>query len=675
MHSSKVTGWAVLAMVLLFAPALFGQEGGEEIIEMHGVDKIDTLLGFVDEMTGKNIVYDAAIKGNRVKIYGGKAEVPRKDLLRFVETILEMNGYIMTEAPGNVLRVIPGKGTGEPIALRVGREGELPNTATTVTQVVTLEHANPAKVSALVKTMVTTGKGGVAVYDDLRTLFITDAAYKVKKILDVIDQIDKPSPKAELETLKVTHASARELAKMLDTLMQRKAAREKVGRKTVERAYIVADERSSSIIVMGLREEIEDVKRVLERLDRPLAEKEGVFHAYQLKNAAATELAKVLSELYQKKAIAARTGGKPSVARQGSPSIVPEPNTNSLLIIAPPDIYQEMEQLIQKLDVRRPQVLIEVMLVEVSFDETTDWGIELATGDQPESGEYTGFAGTGFDLSTIALDDDLNLVRVPALGTGLFAGMFRGTTRIPVILRAWETAGDVEVLAVPRVLTNDNVEATIGIGDEVPYQITTVRDTGTDITWAFVQANMELKITPHISEADHLRLDLNFKVERFGVQLSGSSPPSKSVRNADTKITIPNENTVIIGGLTRTNIRDTETRVPILHRIPLIGRAFKKTKKVREKTHLFIFITPHILREEAFGDLTDISDKVEIKMKNIKKKDWRREAGTWGAKGSGTRAEGAPKITPLDIETTIKEEKNAGNAENTVEAGGEGDRR
>lgn len=664
----------VLAMALLFAPVLFGQEAGEEIIEMHGVDKLDTLLGFVAEMTGKTVVYDAAIRTNKVRIYGDKAEVPRKDLLRFVETILEMNGYIMTEAPGNVLRVIPSKGTGEPIALRVGREGELPDTAATVTQVVALKHADPAKVNALVKTMVTQGKGGVTTYDDLGTLFITDAAYKIKKILAVIDQIDKPAKKAEIETLKVTHASARELAKMLDTLMQRKAARERVGRKTVERAYIVADERSSSIIVMGLPEEIEDVRRILRTLDRPLAETEGVFHAYSLKNASAADLAKVLSDLYQKKAAAEKTGRPPSAVGRG-PSIVPEPNTNSLLIIAPSDVYQEMAQLIEKLDVRRPQVLVELMLVELSPSQTTEWGLELAAAEMPEGGKHTGFAGTGFGLSNVSLNDDGIPVRVPLLGTGLFAGMFRGTTQIPAILRAWETAGEVEVLAVPRVLTNDNTEATISIGDQVPYQRTTVTDAATDITWEFVDASMELKITPHISEAEHLRLDLGIKVERFGAQLDATSPPPKSVRNADTKITIPNEHTVVIGGLTHTSARDTESRVPILHRIPILGHAFKKVTKVKSKTHLFIFITPHILREEAFGDLTDITNKVEIKMKGLKKKDWRREVGTWGVKGGEVQPGAVPEIMPLDVETTVEEEKDAGNAENAVEAGGEGDRR
>lgn len=669
--------WIVLAAALLLTPALLGQEipagGADDIIEMHGVDKLDTLLGFVDMMTGKTIVYDVALKANKVKIYG-KAEIPRKDLLRFVETILEMNGYTMTEAPGNVLRVIPRKGTGEPIALRVGRDGDLPNTSAMVTQVVTLEHADPAKVTALIKTMVTPGKGGVVMYDDLGTLFITDAGYKVKKILDVIDQIDRAAPKVEMETLKVTYASAVALAKMLDMLMQRKATREKTGRKSVERAYIVADERSSSIIVMGLREEIDDVKKVLASLDRPLAEKEGVFHSYQLKNASAEDLAKVLVELYQKKMMADKAG-RPTALKGREPSIVPEPNTNSLLIIAASDVYQEIEQLIRKLDVRRPQVLIELMLVELSPNKTTEWGMELAAAEMPERGKLTGYAGTGFGLSNVVLNDDGIPVRIPLLGTGLFAGIFRGTTQIPVILRAWETTGDVEVLAVPRVLTNDNTEATISIGDEVPYQRTTIRQEATDVTWDFVQANMELKITPHISEAEHLRLDLSLKVERFGPQLDSSSPPPKSVRSVETKITIPDEHTVIIGGLTHTSTRNTENRVPILYKIPFIGRAFKKVTKVQIKTHLFIFITPHILREETFEDLTHISSEVEVKMKDIRKRDWRHEVGLWNGGKGKPEAEVSPKITPLDLKTIVKEEKYAGNAGNTVEAGGKRDRR
>ena len=169
--------WIALVTILLVTPALLGQGvpagGPDDIIEMHGVDKLETLLDFVDRMTEKTIVYDAAMKTNKVKICGGKTEILRKHLLPFIETMLEMNGYTMTEAPGNVLRVIPSKGTGEPIVLRVGRDEDLPNTAAMITQVVTLKHADPIKVSTLIKPMVTPGKGGVAIYDTLATLFIT----------------------------------------------------------------------------------------------------------------------------------------------------------------------------------------------------------------------------------------------------------------------------------------------------------------------------------------------------------------------------------------------------------------------------------------------------------------------------------------------------------------------
>ena len=229
-------------------------------------------------------------------------------------------------------------------------------------------------------------------------------------------------------------------------------------------------------------------------------------------------------------------------------------------------------------------------------------GFEFITGDKPKDGRDTIFAGTGFGLSTITLDEEFRPVRVPLLGTGLFTGVFKDQNHIPALLRTWETAGDVDVLAVPRVLTNDNSDATISIGDEVPYQRTTVQNDIRDITWATSTAMMELKITPHISEADHLRLDLAFKMERFGAQPDLTAPPPKSSRNATTKITVPDMSTIILGGLTHTTVTESETRVPLLHRIPILGSLFKSKRLKDERKELLIFVTPRIL-----ADVSDVA--------------------------------------------------------------------
>ncbi len=646
------------------AAATAGEKVEEDIIEMHGVDKLETLLRFVDKMTDKVVVYDSSIRATKVKIFG-TARIPKKDLLAFVETILAMNGATMVEAPGNILRVVPAREVTEPVNLYIGKE-PLPDTSATVTQVIKLEYANTGQVNTLVRGLITPQTGKVVVYDSLNMLFVTDSAYKLKKVMGIIDMVDIPAPKVQLETIKVEHAPVGEMARTLDTLMQRKAARERTGKKTIERAYIVADERSSSLIVLGLPEEIDEVKKVKDSLDLPVEQIGGMFHYYQLKNTSAADLAKVLVDLYQRKAVAERTrtpGAKPAPAEQ-QPSIVPEPNTNSLLIIAPMDVYKEMEALIAKLDIRRPQVLIEAMLVELSLDNTKDLGFEFITGDKPKAGTDTIVAGTGFGFSSMEFDEEFRPIRVPLLGTGLSAGMFRDENHIPVLLRAWETAGDVEVLAVPRVLTNDNADATISIGDEVPYQRTTITNDTRDITWATSTALMELKITPHISEADHLRLDLAFKLERFGAQPDLTAPPPKSTRNATMKITVPDKSSVVVGGLTHTTMTDSETRVPLLHRIPILGHLFKRTTKIRRKSHLFLFITPRILRpdegEDKFTGLKEISDSVEKKVKDLKKEDWKRETETWGA-GEGnekkTEPPKVPEVDPLPAETNIGDER------------------
>ena len=256
-------------------------------------------------------------------------------------------------------------------------------------------------------------------------------------------------------------------------------------------------------------------------------------------------------------------------------------------------------------------------------------GVELATIDDPSDDSTRGFAATSFGLTQL-VDEDGNPItgdnpgipvgRLPIPSNGIQTGLFRDNIfQIPALLSVLKTENDLRVLAMPRLLTNDNQQARFTVSQAFPVtEFTTTTGVVQQSFDEFEEAKTELKITPHISSANYLRLDIEQLIEVFtAAQIDPSVPPPKTTREITTSITIPNHQTVVIGGLRSHNYRETVNKVPILGDIPILGYLFKNTSRTVSLNHIYIFCTPHILKESDFKDLYKISYDNKVELENL----------------------------------------------------------
>jgi type II secretion system protein D len=289
----------------------------------------------------------------------------------------------------------------------------------------------------------------------------------------------------------------------------------------------------------------------------------------------------------------------------GEPTVIPEINLNSIILVAPSYLHEEVKRTLETMDKRRPQVMIEVAIVEVSGGSDLDFGVEWS---------YLGTDGavnTPFgikNLNTAAGSLPTQNVSGTAL-EGVVAGVLRSNGTMPVILNAVQQDKRMKIRSTPVLLVNDNEEAQFASLQEEPTTSTTQSNSSTAISFnGFVEAGTALTITPHISQGEYIRLEVDLKVESFTASaISPGIPPPKSSSTLKTSVTVPDRQMVIVGGMVSEQTADLDKKVPILGDIPVLGNLFKRTEKGKTQSKLYLFISPKILRDESFEDLKSIT--------------------------------------------------------------------
>jgi general secretion pathway protein D len=410
---------------------------------------------------------------------------------------------------------------------------------------------------------------------------------------------------------------------------------------------IIPDTRTNSLVIIATREDLQTAENIITQLDIPTPEGRGQIHVYYLAHAKAEELAQVLTaqagEMTRPTTpgqpgdadsplrtgtgttgtrtgtTGARTGtlgtrttapGTRSGVTTGTTAsgitITADKPTNSLVITAPPEAYAILKEIIQKLDIRRAQVLVEGLIAEVSLQKTLQLGVEWRVIDDPDGGLQVFGSSTGSESTGIINSITANLLT--GLTTpGFLIGALRNTisingtdiANIPVILRAFQGDTDVNILSAPNLLTTDNEEAEIIIGEQRPF-LRSEQDTpsggvvSTSRTFEFRDTGITLRITPQISQGRTVRLLLFLEVTRF-ISESEVGAITTTKRTARTTLIVDDSQTIVIGGLIQDENNDAKTQVPCLGNVPVLGWAFKQTSGRRGKTNLLIFITPHIV--------------------------------------------------------------------------------
>lgn len=608
-------------------------------VDWNGVT-IENLIVMVANMTGKVFIYDReALKAKPPVTLSRSMQVPEAGVYVLFESVMQANQLALVPKNLEIEKGKPGVEVIQVIKREEGSKAAVPFSGPNdvdnllardqmITQVIPLKYASARDILAPAQALLSDPRNVLA-SETLNSIIITDYALNVKRILGIITMIDRKQPDVLLEVIALHFASATELEpklnQLVQTLQRAQPPRPGVPVPQQEQVSIGSDFRTNSLIVLALPDRMIQIKDMISKLDIQPERSPTNLHVYRLKHARAETLAQVLQSIFgggtsgsaQPRAGANQPsrGAEAAIPTQGVPpnqqvqvSITADLQNNALLVVATPDVWEPMEAFIAELDKRRPQVVIETAIIEVTGNDLFDLGVELANAGTPTDGRTRGFGGANFGLGTLSDTDGDGLpdVKIPNSGLqGLTAGMFRGTGKLPILLHALQEKRHLNVLSLPQVTTNDNEPATITV-NEVVTTATTTTTTGVSTTAAgpTAEAGITLKITPHISADNYLQLEVDLDVSQFQARPTADStvPPPKTQRKVITKVTLPNTYTVIVGGLVTDQLRETVTGIPILRDIPILGALFERSIKEGTKTTLYIFITPIILFDPDFTD-------------------------------------------------------------------------
>jgi len=624
----------LVTLLLIYSVLSFGQDSAgsgsaekpiplEATINLANI-QVGSLLSVIAEREKRPIICeDAPIKIATFNIIPPEFKVPidkyNSIMDSILDTTLRMKGYTLlrTDPIWKVVKI--SEAPQHPALISPLSDIEkLPGDDRVVTQVLQLKYADAQTLSAQLGLL----KGRDASYVPIvetNTLIITDYASNIRRCYDIIKTLDQEGATYQTEIRKLEHASATFVKTNLDQYLQAKqqSVRQRPGVPQLQ-SRVLFDDRTNSIIVIALEKEMQPIIKMIDMFDSDISKKETNYYVYKVTNTLAEDVAKIINAIYTKQLAPLQASLKPS---DRTISIEPDKNTNSLIINASPAIYEDMLKLIKSIDVKKMQVLLEVVIAELTDEKMVQLGIELANIKDP-SDKLRGFGGTTTGISKPEGDGKTPVVpSVKDAGASLTMGLWKDTKYdIPFLLQASQKDSGVDLKAAPVLLANDNSEATINMKDMAPFFTTTYPGgTGQPAQTTFggyVEAKIELKITPFINKDDnYVRLTIEQTSEQF-LGNPGQDVP-KSSRMAKTTVTVADKDTVVIGGLTRETKTKIVSKVPFFGDIPLLGYLFKHTSDSIRKTHLCIFIKPNIMKE--FSDL--VKKTAEAQEKLDKEKD------------------------------------------------------
>ncbi|HEY8155394.1 MAG TPA: type II secretion system secretin GspD [Myxococcota bacterium] len=632
--------------------------------------ELAVVIDAIAKLTNKNFIYDDRVRG-RVTIVSPTPMTIEQAYAVF-ESVLQVKGFTTVTSPGGAIKVIPVREAKESNIETVRSSLPPPDRDRFVTRLIPLRYIDAESIVNTLKPLVSKD-ASMAAYVETNTVILTESASNIRRLLAILEAIDVETYKEELAVLKVEFADATVLAEQVSQIYGAEvsaatgsgltpqaggrragvpgAAPAPAANPTRGRVRIITDGRTNSLIVLAARAQLDDVRDLVRKLDVPVTGG-GRIHVYYLQYADAEELAQTLAALISGQATSPRTGtgggglggsqpgGIPQV--QGAQtlrtavsalaegiSVTADPATNALVIQASQEGYATIAGVIEKLDIERPQVLVEALIMEVDITDGTELGFNglfrLINGDtditiaQVTDGAATGAAlGGPFGAAGgAALPLFVNFFRrtfdVDAMGTpvdGSDGSLIQG------IIRAAASDAGTNIISAPHILTSDNEEAEIRIGNNIPIISSrvqapttggTVDDTGlsTSVNVERQDIGVTLRVTPQITEGDSLRLDIFQEITSINKALQVDvgdvnevGPPLAS-RKVENTVMVGDGETVVIGGLISDVYEDTTTKVPWLGDIPFLGWAFKTTSRNLNKANLLVFLTPHIVRTRS----------------------------------------------------------------------------
>ena len=615
------------AIFLLVTPGLAAQE---YTVNLKDTD-IQEFIKFVADVTGTTMVVDPNVKG-KVRVISSKP-VTQSELYDLFLSILDVQGYTAVRS-GQVVRIVPSKDArSSPVPLIENQD--LLGNDEYVTQVIRLDNISAAKLIPVLRPLVPQ-QAHMAAYAPSNAIIISDIRSNIGRIVEIIERMDRSAIQTT-EIIRLKYGVSEDVVSMLNTLEK---ARQGEGAEANKDVILVADKRTNSVVVTADEMSVERIRKLVAYFDSPL-EQSGNVRVVYLEYADATETAEVLTRVMQN---IARLEAGGTQRNGGESTIEADAGTNSLIITADTDEMAALESVIARLDIRRAQVLIEAIIVEMEMTEGQELGLQWLFAN--DSGLYGGNISNSTaqqrrnaELAGALLPDNGSEVIDTRSVAGALAstpgatlgwGMVDESLTMTVILNALETQGNANILSTPSLLTLDNEEAFITVGQEVPFVTGSYTNTGSANgasnpfqTIERQSVGITLKVTPQINEGDSVVLDIVQEVSSISAQILAASDVITNERKIETKVLANDSDILVLGGLVKDDVQDSTQGIPLLSDIPLLGRLFRNDVVSVTKSNLLVFIRPTIIRDDQ-----DLAGATAEKYRFIRDKQLqRRERG------------------------------------------------
>jgi len=608
----------VIKLAIIFAVS-FGLNGvvqAETEYESNNVElnqnfknvDIKVVIEAVAKLTGRNYIIDQRVKG-KVTLIAPKAMSP-KSLNETLMSILRVHGYVAI--PGeNAISIVPANLARD----RISYKGENLEKDSWITEVIEVRNVSASKLVAVLRPLVAR-EGHLVAMQESNNLIVTDSIKNISRIKKIIRKVDVNTA-AGYEILKVRHGSAEEMVKTIKSVMPKPTAGVDL--------KINFDERSNNIVLSGDSKTRKGIVSLISQLDIPI-ESAGRVQVVYLRYAKAEDLVPVLQKISTNRSLlnsadenssGVKNGAKPSAkvtqidskTLKDSISIEADERVNAVIISAPPQVLGALKDVIKQLDIRRAQVLIEAILVEVSEDKAAQLGVEWALNG-PNGVGMIDFSGTIPALLGAAATGGAGAVNAATTlgkGSSVFVGEHYGDNRgWGALLRALNSDSSSNVLATPSIMTLDNEEAEIIVGREVPFTTGsyTSSTSGGSNPFSTVErknVGLKLKVKPQINEGDEVFLEIDQEVSDV-LPKGDAVDLQTSKRQIKTNVIVGDGNIIVLGGLLTERETDVVSKIPGLGDIPFLGGLFTSKQTKREKVNLMIFLRPVIIRDNKMSN-------------------------------------------------------------------------
>ncbi len=608
------------------------QQQGTFTLNLKNAD-IHSLIQTVSRQTSRNFVVDPRVKA-RVTVISSQP-LSADELYETFLSVLQVHGYAAVPAGDDLIKIVPDVNAKQgPVR---SYDGSLSSSDELVTQVIKVRNVPAAQLVPILRPLVPQ-QGHLAAYASTNTLIVTDRASNIARLIGIIENVDTPD-NDEVEVVRLSFASASEVIRILESLQARNG--QVIG--TPGQVRYAADDRTNSILLSGEQSGRTRARGLIKNLDTPV-ESGGNTRVIYLRFANAADLLGILTGVSAGQAVIGTDGGTsdsgtgqvatqapaPQIDANGAVvqqapqvptaslirratedtrpnvDIQADEDTNALIITAPPDEMRSILAVIEQLDIRRAQVLVEAIIAELSANNSAQLGVNFAVDgtDSNRPAAFTNLGGATQALVGTVASEGAVLTNGLSLALGRFGS---GGVDFGFLLSAIASDSDNNILSTPTLVTMDNQEAEIVVGQNVPFVTGTQLSTANNNPFQTIErqdVGISLKVKPQINEGNNIRMEIEQEVSDVSATaVTGASDITTNLRSIKTTVLVEDRQTLVLGGLIDDQINDTRDKVPLLGDIPLLGSLFRYRTTNKSKRNLMVFLHPTILRDPDTADI------------------------------------------------------------------------